>query len=250
MKIILPLTVILVLTYSFAFANSPDSVRKEKKQRNSRSTLTIRTHNVGYFSFTGRIISTNPALDFFYTYDRKQWGFSAFKAFDLYDHNSSNNFMLLMLRKNFKLTDRLSITPHIGTILEQSNSIADKGSDISSIIITSYRASSHLIIDHTMIFGNLVFEPSERDWFNRVRFMYSKNHWDITYLVWHNNKLIDHNNSEYFSTGLNVFYSRIKVSEHFGLSAGISGLNMMCTNDRADYPKRNGIFFTLAGTIH
>ena len=158
--------------------------------------------------------------------------------------------MLLMLRKNFKITDRLSITPHIGTILEQSNSVADKGSDISSIIITAYRASSHLTIDHTMIFGNLVFEPSERDWFNRIRFMYSEKHWDVTLLMWHNNKLIDHNNSEYFSTGVNVFYSRIKVSEHFALNAGVSCLTMPCSNDKSDYPQRNGVFFTLAGSIH
>src|SRR5260221_13707930 len=116
-----------------------DSVKSIKKEPRSKSTLTVRTHNMGYFAFTGRIISTNPALDFFYTYDRKQWGFSAFKAFDLYDHNTSNNFMLLMLRKSFHITKRLTFTPHIGTILEQNNSVADKGSDISSIIITAYK---------------------------------------------------------------------------------------------------------------
>ncbi len=227
-----------------------DSVRAVKKERHSKSTLTTRLHTMGYFSFTGRIISPNPALDFFYTYDRKQWGFSAFRAFDLYDHTTSNNFMFAMLRKSFKINNRWTITPHIATILEQSNSVADKGSDISSIIITSYKVSSNLTIDQTMIFGNLVFDSQERDWFNRVRFLYSKDHWDVTLLFWHNNKLIDHDNSEYFSSGLNIYYSRIKVTDHFMLSAGVSGLVMPYSTVESTYPKRNGVFFTLAGYIH
>src|SRR5882672_5757921 len=94
---------LMIITATFAKNfDSGDSIPAVKKEPRSKSTLTVRTHNMGYFAFTGRIISTNPALDFFYTYDRKQWGFSAFKAFDLYDHNTSNNFMLLMLRKTFK----------------------------------------------------------------------------------------------------------------------------------------------------
>src|SRR6185295_10160049 len=99
-----------------------DSVKATKKESHSKSTLNVRLHTVGYFAFTGRIISTNPAFDFMYTYDRKKWGFTVFKAFDLYDHNSSNNFMLAMLRKSFKINSRLTFTPHIGTILEQSKS--------------------------------------------------------------------------------------------------------------------------------
>src|SRR6185369_49326 len=178
------LTVLSFTIVISALANAGDSIPPSKKEPRSKSTLTVRTHTAGYFAFTGRIISTNPALDFFYTYDRKQWGFSAFKAFDLYDHNSSNNFMLLMLRKTFKLNQHLTFTPHIGTILEQNHSVADKGSDVSSIIITAYKVSNHLTIDHTAILGNLALEPHERDWFNRFRIMYSKNHWDVTALFW------------------------------------------------------------------
>ncbi len=250
MKNFLLIAVLVFSIVTVALADGGDSIPPTKKVSRSKSTLTVRVHNAGYFAFTGRIISTNPALDFFYTYDRKQWGFSAFKAFDLYDHNSSNNFMLMMLRKTFKLNQRLTFTPHIGTILEQNHSVADKGSDISSIVITAYKVSNHLTIDHTAILGNLALEPHERDWFNRVRFMYSKNHWDVTALFWHNNKMIDHDNSEYFSSGLNVYYSRIKVSDHFALSAGVSGLVMACSNTPSEYPKRNGVFFTLAGYIH
>src|SRR4051812_27961434 len=102
------LSVAALMIVTGALADTGDSIPPVKKAPRSKSTLTIRTHNMGYFAFTGRIISTNPALDFFYTYDRKQWGFSAFKAFDLYDHNTSNNFMLLMLRKTFKLNQHLT----------------------------------------------------------------------------------------------------------------------------------------------
>lgn len=250
MKNFLLSTVLAFSMITVAWADAGDSIPPQKKEHRSKSTLTVRTHNAGYFAFTTRIISTNPALDFFYTYDRKQWGFSAFKAFDLYDHNTSNNFMLLMLRKSFHLNSRLTITPHIGTILEQSNSIADKGSDISSIIITSYKISNHLTIDHTAILGNLVIDTNERDWFNRFRILYTSKHWDVTLQACHNNKLIDHDNSEYFSSALHLFYSRIKVSDRFALNVGISGVKMCCTNAHEAYPKRDGVFFTLAGYIH
>ncbi|MBI1769354.1 MAG: hypothetical protein HYR67_13375 [Bacteroidetes bacterium] len=227
-----------------------DSIKSIKKEPRSKSTLTVRTHNAGYFAFTTRIISTNPALDFFYTYDRKQWGFMAFKAFDLYDHETPNNFMLMMFRKSFRLNNRLTITPHVGTILEQNNSIADKGSDISSIVITSYKISNCLTIDYTAILGSLVLEPINRDWFNRFRVLYSKKHWDVTVQACHNNKVIDHDNSEYFSTGVHLFYNRVKISDHFLMGAGASGLVMAYSNTPSAYPKTNGIFFTLVGYIH
>ncbi|HTH55122.1 MAG TPA: hypothetical protein VL728_03705 [Cyclobacteriaceae bacterium] len=248
-RILLSLSLSILFTSAYSFAPG-DSVPPAKRERRSKSTLTIRTHNAGYFAFTTRIISTNPALDFFYTYDRKTWGFMSFKAFDLYDHNTSNNFMLMMLRKNFKLTNRLTITPHIGAILEQSNSVADKGSDISSIIITSYRISNNLTVDHTAILGNLVIEPSERDWFNRFRMLYTNGHWDVTLQACHNNKMIDHDNSEYFSTAGSLFYSRIKVSDHLAMNIGVTSVGMLCSNTPSEYAKQNGVFFTLAGFIH
>lgn len=248
-SILLALSLSVFLADVSGFAPS-DTVKSTKREPRSKSTLTVRLHNAGYFAFTTRIISTSPALDFFYTYDRKTWGLMSFKAFDLYDHNSSNNFMLIMLRKNFKLSNRLTITPHIGTILEQSNSVADKGSDVSSIIITSYRVSSNLTIDHTAILGNLVIEPSERDWFNRFRVLYTNGHWDLTLQACHNNKMIDHDNSEYFSTAASLYYSRIKMSDHFAINLGVTSAGMLCTNTPSEYAKQNGVFFTLAGFIH
>jgi hypothetical protein len=245
------LTIILFSGYTAsAKIEFDDTVHITKKGHRSKSTLTTRFLTNGYFSFTGRIISPNPALDFFYTYDRKQWGFVTFKAFDLYDHTTSNNFMLAMFRKNIHLGERWTITPQVGAILEQSYSFADKGSDLASFIITSYKISKTLSVDETMIFGNLVIYPEERDMVNRVRLLYSKKHWDVTLLCWHNNKLIDHDNSEYFSTGINVFYNRIKVSEHLLLSAGILGVKMNYTSTETEYPTKNSIFFALTGYIY
>jgi len=250
MKATLLITILFIGYTASAKMDFDDSVRSAKKERHSKSTVTTRFLTKGYFSFTGRIISPNPALDFFYTYDRKQWGFVVFKAFDVYDHTTSNNFTLAMFRKNFNIGKRLTITPQVGAILEQSYSFADKGSDLASIIITSYRISNSVTIDQTMIFGNLMLEPEERDMANRFRLLFTKNHWDITLLGWHNNTWIDHDNSEYFSCGANLFYSRIKVSNHLLLSAGILCVRMNYTSTESEYPTRNGIFFTLAGYIH
>ncbi len=250
MKRVLLVLLLLALFNEVNSFSPGDSTKSVKKEPRSKSALTVRTHNAGYFAFTTRIISTNPALDFFYTYDRKKWGFMSFKAFDLYDHTTSNNFMLMMFRKTFRLNDRLTITPHVGTILEQTNSFADKGSDISSIIITSYKISNSLTIDHTAILGNLVIEPMSRDWFNRLRFLYSKKHLDVTLQACHNNKVIDHDNSEYFSTGLHVFYNRVKISNHVSMGTGATGLLMAYSNTPSEYPKTNGVFFSLLAYIH
>jgi len=250
MKTVFLVAILLTGYAASAKIDFGDTLRAVKKERHSKSTLTTRFLTKGYFSFTGRIISPNPALDFFYTYERKPWGFVVFKAFDLYDHTTTNNFMLAMFRKHIHLGDRWTITPQVGAILEQSYSFADKGSDLASIIITSYKISNTLTVDQTMIFGNLMIDPEERDMANRLRLLYSKNHWDVTLLAWHNNKLIDHDNSEYFSSGVNIFYNRIKVSEHLLLSAGILGLKMNYTSTETEYPTRNSVFFALTGYIH
>jgi hypothetical protein len=240
------------LAFMNLIAQNPDkdSVHVAKNERKSKSTLNTRLHTMGQFSFSGRIISPNPALDFFYNYDSKQWGLSLFKAFDLYDHTTSNNFGLVMVRKNFHIGNRFTITPQMGFILEQSFSFADKGSDLASFIINSYKVSNSLTIEFTLVFFNLAIDTEERDWVNRLRLLYSKNHWDVTLLAWHNNKVIDYDNSVYFSSGINVFYSRIKVTDHFFLSAGISGLMMAYTTNPTEYPKNNGLFLTVAGFLH
>src|SRR5882762_4187540 len=107
MKTVFLVAILLTGYDASAKIDFDDTLRAVKKERRSKSTLTTRFLTKGYFSFTGRIISPNPALDFFYTYDRKRWGFVVFKAFDLYDHTTTNNFMLAMFRKNFHLGKRL-----------------------------------------------------------------------------------------------------------------------------------------------
>lgn len=227
-----------------------DSVKANKNEPRSKSTLNVRLHNMGQFMFSGRIISTNPALDFFYQYDRKNWGAVFFKAFDLYDHNSSNNFALAMVRKNFHVGKKLTITPQAGFIFEQSHSFADKGTDLGSFIITNYKITNTFSVEYTAVLFNLALETEGRDWVNRLRLLYSKNHWDVTLSAWHNNKVIDHDYSEYFSTGFNVFYSRVKISDHLLMSAGVTGLMMNDSNTPSEYPKKNGVFFTISGFIH
>ncbi len=250
MKLSLGLFLYLVSFSLLSKETDEDSTRAVKKERQSKSTLNTRLHTMGQFSFSGRIISPNPALDFMYTYDRKQWGGTFFKAFDLYDHTTTNNFALAMVRKNFQAGKRLTITPQVGFILEQSFSVADKGSDLASFIINSYKVSNSLSIEYTLVFFNLALYTKDRDWINRLRLLYSKNHWDVILLAWHNNKVIDYDNSVYFSSGINIFYSRIKVSDHLFLSAGLSGLVMAYTTKPNEYPKNNGLFLTVAGFIH
>jgi hypothetical protein len=250
MKFRLLILLCFVACSAFAQSAAKDSLHVLKQERRYKHFLNVRLHNQGQFMFSGRIISPNPALDFFYQYDRKQWGAVIFKAFDLYDHNTTNNFGLAMIRKNFHVGKRLIITPQAGFIFEQSHSLADKGTDVSAFVINTYKVSPSFSVEYTLVLFNLVIVPEERDWVNRLRLLYTKNHWDITVSGWHNNKVLDHDNSVYFSTGASVFYSRMKVNDHFHLSAGATSLIMAYTTNPSEYPVNNGVFFTVMGLFH
>lgn len=202
-----------------------------------------RLHSKGIFMFGGRVGSDNPTFDINFTYERKTWGLMFFKGQDFYDHSTFYNFALAALFKNIKINNRLTITPYLGTFLEQANSIADKGSDAVVIVTTTYRINPKLTLEEMSLFGNLIIEPEESDWVNRVRLMYAAKHLDLIPSLWHNNKVLDH--SSYWSAGLNVAYSRIVVAEHLNLSAGITGLVVLQTSDESANPKRNALMLTL-----
>ena len=224
--------------------DSVDSAKTTTPGPRSHWRLTTRLHNQGIFTFGGHVASDNPTVDINFTYDRKKWGLLFFTCYDFYDHKTYYNFALLMVYKNFKLSEKVTITPFIGAFLEQANSIADRGSDIASILTTTVRLNQNFSVEHMSLFGNLVLEPNQRDWVNRVRLLYTGKHWDVFSSLWHNNSVFD--NSSYWSTGLNVAYSRIKVADHFYLSAGVTGLVMIQTSDEAANPKKNALMFTVS----
>jgi hypothetical protein len=205
--------------------------------------LTTRLLSQGAFYYTGRIISKNPALDFFFVYERKGWGFSFFKAFDLYDHLTGNNFSLGLLYKTFHIGRRLTVTPNVGFDFEQNHSLADKGSDVTVIVTTAFRVSKNITVDNSSFFSNLVLESGTHDWTNRFRLLYTSPHFDVTVYAWHNNHVLDHNN--YFSTGINATYARMRIARTLRLSTGVSALTMVESSDEMLYPKRKGIILTL-----
>ncbi|NOT75974.1 MAG: hypothetical protein HOP08_13690 [Cyclobacteriaceae bacterium] len=220
-----------------------DSIQKTKKENTSNLKLSTRLHSMGQFSYGGRIVSDNPTLDFNFTYDRKTWGLQVFKAMDLHNEPTQINFMLAVINKNFHLGRKLTITPSAGFILEQCHSMADKGSDVTLILTTGYKISKSFTIEHSTLFGNLVMEQEYKDWVNRFRILYSKNHIDMGLMAWHNNKVFD--SAEYMTFGSSLFYSRVRLSPALMMNAGVTGLLMPYSNDIEDYPKKNGIIVTV-----
>ena len=224
--------------------DSLDSVQGDKAYKAYNMRLITRLHSLGQFSYGGRIVADNPVVDLNFSYDRKNWGLQVFKALDTRDHNTPINFTLAVLNKNFHIGKRLTITPSAGFILEQSNTIADHGSDVTLIVTTVYKISKEWMIEHSTLLGNLVLTPEERDWVNRFRCMYSKRHFDFIASVWHNNKVFDP--AEYITYGASVFYSRMKLAQGVSVNLGFTGLVMPYSNDLLDYPKKNGLIFTMA----
>jgi hypothetical protein len=242
---VLVICVFLLFTSSLAHAFQ-DTTTANVLLRKSTVRFTTRLHSLGMFSYGGRIASENPSFDINFIYQRKHWGYFLFKAMDLYDHRSDNNFILTTLFTNIKLGKVFTVTPHVGFLLEQIHSVADHGSDVGVILITTAKLSDHLRIDHSAIVSNIVFESQYRDWTNRIRVMYQSKHFDVTYFSWHNNNVFD--DCGHLSTGLNVAYSRIKVSERLFISTAITGLIMLEESDLDETDRRNGLLFTIGLT--
>lgn len=226
----------------------PDSARSVKLQRPYQFRLTTRLSSAGMFSYTGRIISPNPALDFNFNYERKTWGFMAFKATDLVDHLSDNNFALTALYKNFRIGKQLTVTPYAGFVLEQTRKIAGQGSDAILIVNIAYKISPHWSIDNSSLFSNLALESDNFDWVNRFRVLFAEHHVEAALICWHNNHVF--NDNSYFSMGFNFTYGRIKLSEKVYVNTGVTGLAMIQTSDPETYPKKKGLVFTLGIVYH
>ncbi len=246
----LTITIVLLITHSFAVA-VPDSVNSDSvikpKEKAAHWRLTTRFHSKGAFYYSGRIISDNPVNDVNFVYDRKKWGFLFFKATDLVDHRTDINFTFAVLYKNFKLGKRVMITPNAGFFMDQKHSLADKGSDAVVIVNSAIKLSPHFTFDNAAIFGSLLL-THEYNWTNRFRLLYSERHVDATAFLWHNNKLFD--GTGYLSTGVNLSYSRMKLSDHLSLTAGITALTMLQSNDLEEFPMKKGILFTVGAQFN
>jgi hypothetical protein len=72
-------------------------------------------------------------------------------------------------------------------------------------------------------------------------------HLDVVSSVWWNNQVFDH--SYYYTTAVNVAYSRVRVREHFFMSFGVTGILMLQTSDEEANPSKNGLMFTIAGQL-
>jgi hypothetical protein len=225
-----------------------DSSQVAKLSKPYQLKLTTRLSSLGLFSYSGRIISDYPALDFNFNYERKKWGLLFFKAFDLYDHLSDNNFAIGLIYKNFKLSNKVTITPYAGFVLEQTHKIAGQGSDATLIINALYKISHRFSLDNSFLFSNLAWEHRDFDWVNRLRILYSVQHLDVSLIGWHNNCVFD--KTHYVSTGLNVMLMRIQVAENVFINTGITGLVMLETSDEVLFPRKNGLMFTVAGVFH
>ena len=205
---------------------------------------TARIHTKGMFLYGGRISSTNPALDVNFIYSRPKWGFMIYKAIDITDHTTGNNFTLATFFKNFKVSERLTITPYAGTFLEQAHSFADWGSDIVALAIINYKMNPTPNVDYTTLLPNLVVEPELRDWINRFRLLYTNKHWDVTGSFWNNNKVFDQ--ASHVSAAITLGYSRVKLNDSFNVSISATEFAVLQTSNEIETPKGHTFMLTAA----
>lgn len=241
-------TTVLLIASLFAFTTAVGSTPLDSAQRTNEkpwsTKSTMRFHSKGMFSYGGRIASKNPAMDFTFIYDSKHWGFFVFKAADLVDRTSPNNFILAAAYKNFNVTPRLSITPNVGVFLEQTHHFAGHGSDMAFTNDIRYKIGKRLVIDHTLMLANPVIEPDWRDCVNRFRLIYTGKHLDATVFFWHNNNIFDVNT--YTSSAFQIAYSRIPISKSVTMSVGFTELSVLRTSDEQSVATSHQYLATIA----
>ncbi|MBS1543943.1 MAG: hypothetical protein JST14_09940 [Bacteroidetes bacterium] len=239
---------ILALTSTLSIAGGkPDSAKAIPSPPGYHLKLVARMHSMGMFTYGGFVASDYAATDINITYDRRSWGVMFFKAADIYDHQSLNNFSLVLLYHTFHLGKRLSFTPYAGFSAEQCHQIADKGSDATMVFTTSWKPTQRLTLDHSAMVSNLALERNHMDWTNRFRVVYAGRHVDAGIMLWHNNRVFDPVN--YMSTGFNLGWSRIPVAPRVMLSTGITALWTVQSSDEVHIPTRHGMMFSIACTF-
>jgi hypothetical protein len=149
----------------------------------------------------------------------------------------------LAFYKNFKISDKLTITPHVGTFLEQAHSVADAGSDIVFIAVTAYKINPHFTVDYTVLLANIMVEPDLMDWVNRGRILFTSKYVDLTACYWHNNHVFDE--QDHMSGSLMANY-KIRLSEKFNLNVGATEFLILKTSDEEELPKTNRFLVTVA----
>jgi hypothetical protein len=206
--------------------------------------FTPRIQSLGFFVYSGKIGCENPTFDFNVNLEKNNWGYFFFKSIDMENIHSQNNFALTMVYRKLTIGQRLTVTPYLGFLIDQTHNIVGANSDVSLVLTTSYKLNEHWRLDNSAIFPPLMIEPSSKDWTNRFRIIYRHEHVELTILSWHNNKIFD--GTTYISEGFSAYYNKIKISEHAYLNTGITGLWMLDTSDEESNPKRNGVLLTLS----
>lgn len=244
MKIMLAVMVLSIVFKSEGHSLQSDSLvrdtLKEETKQKIVKRITARFHSVGFFNFSGRICSNTPAVDLNLVYENKGYGVTLFSAKDLTDNHSENNFTFGIVYKRIKVTDRFSLTPNVGVVMDGlSGTFGDR-----IFLISTFKVSPKLTIDETALFANILKPEESREWVNRIRFIYSQtNHIQFVMSSWHNNSVFD--SAGYLSGAFQASYNRIAISNHVYLQTAVSFFVMARSTDEVPYQEKNGLLLTV-----
>jgi len=238
------IAVVLLANLSAVAQLNVDSASANQKAEQVIVKSTARLHSKGLFAYGGRIASNHPSFDINVTIERKHWGVLLYKVLDLADHTSANNFSLLLVYRNFKLGERVTIAPYVGVFLEQPHSFAGHGSDAALVTISTFKATPHFTAEHTALLGNLIVVPEYRDWVNRFRLLYTNRHLEVIGTFWHNNHMFDE--ADYASCAFTIGYRQLKLSEKFTMNLSATDILLVHSSNENSVPEENKVMVTLA----
>jgi hypothetical protein len=246
MKIMLTVMLLSLFCKGNASSLLNDSTVSDSTKAKAGKTIrfSTRLHSTGFFNLSGRICSPTPAADFNFLVERKGYGISIFTVRDLYDTKSDNNFSFGIIYKRVVLSSRFSVTPNIGVVKENFG----PGFGDRIFVIAAFKATPKLTIDETSLVANVLNRGEEKEWINRIRFIYSQtNQLQFILSNWHNNTVFDDNG--YFSGSFQAMYNRIRLSDHLHAQTGVLFFVMAKNTEETPKQEKSGLLFTFAISV-
>lgn len=230
------LGLLLFCLFSFAQSkiNSPNNI-------NTDFSLTTKINSTGHFPYSGSLLNHHLNVDFTLYYRRHNLGFFIFKSFDLEDLSSDVNYLEPGVFARIPIGKKFTASPYAGFVFDQTESFADKSSDIFIALVTTFR-ENNIKIENTALIFNFLETGSHRYLTNRLEVNVSLKNATISWFAWHKTGLFGVKES--VSTALSFKSPKLAFTKSLALESSIM-FHTYLTCNKPSYALRRGVVFSL-----
>ena len=207
-------------------------------------SITPRINSAGYFPFTGAILNRNTNVDLNVIFQKRGYGFLAFKSLDLEDKKSDINYLQSAVFKQFRVSKTVQVGLFFGYLFSQISEFKDVvGSDYFGAWTVYWDINKKLRLENIMLITDV---STQQKIVNRILILYTVKKFRLN-LSLHQREVPEINNfSASGSFGISLPKLKIvnKVSTQF-----TAAYQTYITANRPDFALKDGFLFSLAFPI-